>query len=443
MGLKVDDNRFLELFFQLAFVNMLSNLMVPLAGLIDTAFLGHLGEIRHLAGVALATVLFNYLYWTFGFLRMGTTGMTAQAMGRQDSDAALLVGLRNGMVALGLGIAILLLQWPLRSLGFTLLSAALEVKAAGEAFFNTLIWGAPATLINFVIVGWYLGRSQSSNVLLLSAVNSFTNVALDYLFIVQWGWQSAGAGAATALSQGLMMLVGLVLVSRDVSLQQVQRVSKQLGNAVALRATMTLNREILVRTFALISTFAIFTNLSGLFGTAVLSTNALLLQVVTLAAYFIDGVAFATESLAGVLSTRNPKRLQRLLYVAGTSSLGLGLLTAGIFTLAPKILFRLLTNHTEILILVEQYVLWLLPVLGFGSISFVLDGYFLGLTEGRILRLSVVSAALLGFAPVAIAAWFFHNVHLLWLALALFMAGRAIALGRQVPKTLTGIGPTD
>jgi multidrug resistance protein, MATE family len=437
MGSNRDDDRFLAIFVRLALINTLSNLMVPLAGLIDTAFLGHLSEIRHLAGVALATVLFNYLYWTFGFLRMGTTGMTAQAVGRHDSDAALLVGLRNGIVALGLGLAILFLQWPLRSLGFTLLSAAPEVKAAGQAYFDALIWGAPATLINFVIVGWYLGRSQSGNVLLLSAVSNLTNVGLDYLFIVRWGWQSAGAGAATALSQGLMLLAGLVLVGRDVSLPQVQRVAKQLRDAAALRATMTLNGEILVRTFALVSTFALFTNLSGLFGTAILSTNALLLQVVTLAAYFIDGIAFATESLAGVLSNRNPKQLRRLLYVAGASSLSLGLLAAMIFILEPTI-FRLLTNHTEILSIVERYVYWLLPVLGFGSISYLLDGYFLGLTEGKILRRSVISAALLGFAPAAIAAWFFHNVHLLWLALALFMVVRAITLGMQVPKTLGG-----
>jgi multidrug resistance protein, MATE family len=437
MGSNRDDDRFLAIFVRLALINTLSNLMVPLAGLIDTAFLGHLSEIRHLAGVALATVLFNYLYWTFGFLRMGTTGMTAQAVGRHDSDAALLVGLRNGIVALGLGLAILFLQWPLRALGFTLLSAAPEVKAAGQAYFDALIWGAPATLINFVIVGWYLGRSQSGNVLLLSAVSNLTNVGLDYLFIVRWGWQSAGAGAATALSQGLMLLAGLVLVGRDVSLPQVQRVTKQLRDAAALRATMTLNGEILVRTFALVSTFALFTNLSGLFGTAILSTNALLLQVVTLAAYFIDGIAFATESLAGVLSNRNPKQLRRLLYVAGASSLSLGLLAAMIFILEPTI-FRLLTNHTEILSIVERYVYWLLPVLGFGSISYLLDGYFLGLTEGKILRRSVISAALLGFAPTAIAAWFFHNVHLLWLALALFMVVRAITLGMQVPKTLGG-----
>nr|WP_299405673.1 MATE family efflux transporter [Acaryochloris sp. IP29b_bin.148] len=296
----VDPN--LRSFFRLAAINVLSNLMVPLAGLFDVAFLGHLDELWYLAGVALATVLFNYLYWTFGFLRMGTTGLTAQAMGRQDSEAMLLVGLRNGAVALGVGLGILLLQWPIRRVGFGLLSATPEVKAAGQAYFDALIWGAPATLLNFVVVGWYLGRAQSRKVLLLSGVNNFTNVGLNYLFIVQWGWQSTGAGAATALSQYLMLAVGFLLVRQEVAWSQLRRVGSQILQLKALRQTWTFNRDILVRTFALISTFAVFTNLSSGLGTVVLSTNTLLLQVVTLASYFIDGVAFAMESVAGVLS---------------------------------------------------------------------------------------------------------------------------------------------
>jgi multidrug resistance protein, MATE family len=436
MPSNLENRQLLSFFYRLASINVLSNLMVPLAGLINTAFLGHLHEIRYLAGVALTTVLFNYLYWTFGFLRMSTTGLTAQAIGRQDSDAALLVGLRNAVVALGLGTAILLLQWPLRSLGFLLLSATPEVKVAGQAYFDALIWGAPATLLNFVIVGWYLGRSQSSKVLLLSAVSNFSNVGLDALFIGQWSWQSSGAGAATALSQGLMLGVGLGLVGRDVLLPQLKRVGKQIWHPAAFRATMTLNQEILVRTFTLISTFAVFTNLSASLGTGILSANTLLLQVVTFAAYFIDGIAFATESLVGSLSTEKPELLKRLLYGAGASSLGLGLLIAVVFILAPRVLLQLLTNHADILTLTERYIYWLLPVLGFGSISYLLDGYFLGLTDGKLLRKSAVLAAC-GFAPVAIAAWFFQSVHLLWLALAVFMAGRAVTLGLQVSKTFS------
>jgi multidrug resistance protein, MATE family len=427
----------LRRFFQLALINILANLLVPIAGLIDIAFLGHLSEIRHLAGVALATVLFDYLYWTFGFLRMGTTGITAQAMGHQDSDGALLVGLRNGAIALALGITIVLLQTPIRLSGFALLNTTSEVKAAGEAFYNALIWGAPATLLNFVVLGWFLGRSQSKHVLLLSAVNNLTNVGLDYLFIVRWGWESGGAGAATALSQGAMLLVGLGLVVREVNWTQLNRVSKHLLDSAALKATVTLNGELVIRTLALISTFAVFTNLSSNFGTQVLSMNAILLRVVTLAAYFIDGLAYATESLTGLLiAQKNLAQLALLLRVGTLTSLGLGLLISLAFTLAPMPLFQLLTNHREILDRIGNYTPWLVPILGFGSIAFLLDGYFLGLTAGRLLRRSVIIAAVGGFLPMAIAAAQFRNAHLLWLGLSLFMAFRAIALGIEIPKTL-------
>ncbi len=427
----------LRRFFQLSATNILANLLVPLAGLMDMAFLGHLSEIRHLAGVALATVLFNYLYWTFGFLRMGTTGMTAQAMGRQDADAALLVGLHNSVIALALGIIIILFQYPLKIAGFALLSATPEIKAAGQAFYDALIWGAPATLLNFVLLGWFLGRSQSSRVLLLSAVSNLSNVGFDYLFIVRWGRESAGAGAATALSQLLMLITGIWLVSREVNLAQVQRLTHQLLNSTALKAAVMLNGELVLRTFALITTFAVFTNLSSNLGSEILATNAVLLQVVTLAAYFIDGLAFATESLAGMLSVQGKlNQLAMLLRVAVGTSLSLGLLIGLSFTLAPTALFQLLTNHREILDRIADFTPWLLPVLGFGSIAYLLDGYFLGLTAGRLLRRSAIIAALVGFMPMAIAAQYFRSAHLLWLALALFMMARAITLSVNVPQTL-------
>lgn len=430
---------FLHHFFNLVTVNIVSNLMVPLAGLMDTAFLGHLTEVHHLAGVTLAMVLFNYIYWTFGFLRMGTTGMTAQALGRGDDDSVLLIGLRHAALALVLGLAILLLQQPLQLIGFAVLSAAPEVKASGQAFYNALIWGAPATLINFVLVGWFLGREQSDRVLLLSAVSSGANVVLDYLFIVRWGWESTGAGLATATSQYLMLLVGVLLFCREIQLSQVQASVGKLWNPSAFKVALTLNGQILIRTFALVSTFAIFTNLSSVLGSVNLITNGILMEIVSLAAYFIDGVAFATESLAGVFrGQETPGELVRLAKVAGITSLIFGIAFAIAFISSPVPLFKLLTNHSEIITHLSDYVFWLLPVLGFGSIAYMLDGYFLGLTEGQTLRQSMVKSTLVGFAPLAIAAWYFHNNHVLWLSLSLFMAARAITLGLQLPKTFSG-----
>ncbi|HEY9831653.1 MAG TPA: guanitoxin biosynthesis MATE family efflux transporter GntT, partial [Stenomitos sp.] len=435
----LDRYDFIPRFFRLASVNILSNLMVPLAGLISVAFLGHLGDIRHLAGVTLSTVLFNYIYRTLGFLRMSTTGMTAQAVGREDEEEVLLTGLRNGILALGLGIMILILQYPLQEMGFALLSATADVKASGQAYYDARIWAAPATLLNFVLIGWFLGREHSGKVLVLSAVGNAANILLDYLLIVRLGWESAGAGFATAVSQYLMLLIGIIFICRELRWKEIRAVAGQLFDLSALKDALALNRDIFIRTFAFLSTFSIFTNLSSAMGTMMLTENALLLQVVTLAIYFIDGLAFATESLAGIFRGKEDQtQLTSLVGISGGTGLVLGLSLALVFVLFPQPLFGLLTNHAEVIDSLDHYVSWLLPILGFGSIAFILDGYFLGLAEGPTIRSAALTATLLGFAPSAIAAWLFHSSHLLWLAMSLFMVARVITLGVQLPRTLKG-----
>lgn len=409
--------------------------MVPLASLVDVAFLGHLTEIRHLAGVAIATVLFNYIYWTFGFLRMGTTGLTAQAQGRGKQQQMIVILLRNCAIALCLGLLILSLQKPLRDIGFTLLQADPAVIKAGRDYYEALIWGAPATLLNFVLLGWFLGKEQGGKVLLISLINKSSNIILDYIYIVLWKQASYGAGAATAISQYITLILGLILVSREISWSALKQNLAEIINISAFKATFALNRDILIRTLALVSTFALFTNFSATMGTRTLAVNTLLLQIITLAAYFIDGIAFATESIAGNLHGQGKKdELIPLLKLAGSTSLLAGLVFAIMFCLFTQSLFSLLTNHNEIIEQLNYYVWWLLPILSFGSIAYMLDGYFLGLTAGQVLRQSTIIAVLFGFMPMAIIAWYWQSKHLLWLALTLFMMTRSITLGLKVKQ---------
>lgn len=429
--------KFLRRFSQLAIANIVSNLMVPLAGIVDTAFLGHLPEIHYLAGVALATLIFNVIYWSFGFLRMGTTGMTAQAVGRGDRAEVLLIGWRNAVIALGLSLIILSLQVPLRAVGFALLSGTPAVQAAGIDFYNARIWGSPAVLLNYVLLGWFLGRSRGRAVLLLSMIANFGNVGLDYWFINRLGWASAGAGWATVLSQYAMLLVGLGLVTTEVTRRELRAVWPHLWQPQALKGLFLLNRDILIRTFALVISFALFTNFSSVLGETVLAVNTLLLQVLTLSAYFIDGIAFATETFAGEFYGKGDRRqLRALVKLAGSISLVLGIGFALVFALFPQTLFGVMTNHLEIISQISRYVWWLLPVLSFGAIAFMLDGYFLGLTAGTALRNSTLIASTIGFLPLAWLALSLENVQLLWLALTCFMATRAITLAWGVSRTL-------
>jgi MATE family multidrug resistance protein len=201
---------FLGRFYRLASISVLANMMVPLAGLVDIAFLGHLTDIRHLAGVILATILFDYLYRVLKFMRSSTNAMTAQAVGKNDDKAVILAGLRSGLIALLVGLIIILLQYPLQKIGFLILSGSADIESSGVDYFYARIWGAPAVLLNFVLFGWFLGREMNWGMLLMSIVGNGSNVLLDYLMIFKWGWASAGAGLATALSQYLALVVGLI-----------------------------------------------------------------------------------------------------------------------------------------------------------------------------------------------------------------------------------------
>lgn len=427
---------FLPRFYQLAVVNILSNIMVPLASLVSIAFLGHLADIRYLAGLTLATILFNYLYRGLGFLRMGTTGITAVAVGREDEEAMLLVGLRNGLTALGLGLLVLILQYPLREIGFSILSATPEVKAAGIDYFNARIWGSPAVLVNFVIIGWFLGREESGKVFWMSMLGNISNVVLDYFLIVRWGLDSTGAGISAAVSQYLALLMGLTFVCFSVRWQNLRTVATKLRDLSAYKETLTLNTDIFIRTLANLSILAIVIAIGGTMGNIVLVENGLMIQIFYTTFFFFEGVGFATETLTGNFKGKQAtENLFSLLGVSVGTSLVIGFTFALACVLFPYTLFGLLTDHTEIAEQITHHVRWLLLVLVCSSIAFMLDGYFVGLSKARIIRNVSLIAALVGFFPMAFLAWYYQSNHLLWLAFSMYIASRAILLGAQLPKT--------
>lgn len=429
---------FLPRFYRLAVVNILSNLMVPLAGLISVAFLGHLEKIDALVGVAIANVLFNLVYLMFEFLRMGTTGLTAQATGADDRETALLIGLRNGLIALALGIALLILQYPLREVGFWLLSADIDIKTAGIAYFNARIWGAPAVLLNFVLIGWLLGREENNKVLILSVVGNAANIFLDYLFIIQCGWNAAGAGLSQALSQYLMLSIGIILASNKLQWQELRSVSPKILNLSSFKINLALNRDILIRTATEMSIFTIFAHLSTSMGKILFAQNSLLGQIIQLNIYLTNGLGFATETLSGNFKGKNSKKeIVPLLIVSVTSSLLIGISLAAICIFYPQIIFGILTNHLEITKTINTYVWYLFFILTFYSVSSILEGYFLGLAEGKIVRNVTLISATFGFIPSAIASWYFHNNDILWLSSILFRLIKLLLLLVYLAKSLS------
>lgn len=415
-------------FLRLTVLNIAANLAVPLAGLVDVAMLGHLPDLSFLAGVALASLIFDYLYWSFGFLRMSTTGLTAQALGRNDEVEAHLVLYRALVTAVAVGVALWLLQEPLRQLSFWLLSGDAAVEAAGSAYYTARIWAAPAALANFALLGWFLGREESGRALVMTMVAGFSNIAFNYVFIVRMGWAAFGAGLGTMLSQVLMLLVALTMFFR--------RPRPALpGRRVLFRRDrwielFRLNGDILVRTLCLMTTFALFLNFSSILGTGILAVNAVLQRLLNFAAYLIDGVAYATESLAGVLKGAGSRGgLRRLLRLAFVSGLVFAALCLAALFVGPEWVYGLLTSHDDVIRDALRYGIWLIPALLLGTLAYVYDGLFLGLTAGRALRNSMVISTVLVFLPLAWTALQLESNHLLWLALTAFMAARAATLG--------------
>jgi multidrug resistance protein, MATE family len=428
---------FLSRFFRLAFINVISNITVPLAGTISLAFLGHLTSIHHLAGVTLSTTLFNLTYFIVNFLRMGTTGVTAQAVGRDDTQEMLLCGLRNGLIALGIGGLLLLLQYPLQHLWFGFMSATPDVNVSGIDYFNARIWGAPAFVVNTVLIGWFLGREMSEVVLVMTLVGNTANVVFNYLFIVHWDWASTGAGLSQALSQYLTLVLGIILASQYIEWKELRSATRRFWDASAFKAVFTLNGNIFIRSCATMFVVSIFTVVSSAMGTVILTENALLFQIVLLCVYIFEGIGFATETLGGFFKGQQAiERLLPLLQVTVGSSILVGIIFSTVCVLFPQTVFGLLTNHGEVKELLQIYVPWLLSVLGFNSVFVILDGYFAGLAEGKILRNASLIGAIFGFAPLAGVAWYFHNNHILWLAMSVWGGTRVLALGVQVQKTL-------
>ncbi len=449
-------------FFRLTFYNILANVTAPLVGLVDLAMLGHLSEIRFLAGVALGGVVFDVLAWTLGVLRMGTTGMTAQAFGRfrvgrrpetstsggasrpnptepdvccaaQQTSAGLgevyfILG-RFLLLAAALRALLIALRSTLGETAFALLLGEPEVEAAGREYFDARILGVPAMVANLVFIGWFLGREESRRVLMMTAVANVVNIALNYLLIVRLGLAARGAGLASAASQYLMLAIAVWLFYRgrergDVAWSWPIILERQRWLEMA-----HLNRDILIRTVLLVSSFAVFTNISSILGVAVLAANALMIRILTLAALLIDGAAFAVESLAGVLYGGGRKQeLRRLVQLA--------LISGGVFTvpfllpllLAPQAVLGLLTSHAEVIELGSLYRGWMVPVLLFGSVAYIHDGLFLGLTAGRALRNAMLISTLAVFFPLAFLALQLRGPNLLWLALAAFMLARGLTL---------------
>jgi len=419
--------------------------------------LARMPHVDSVAGVELATVIFDYVYWGFGFLRLGTTGLVAQASGNVDMQQQLReIFWRSVSLAFFIGMGVLILRPVIALAAFTLLSADPLTSLAARSYFNIRILGAPATMLNYALMGWFLGRAQSGRTVVLAVLANASNIILNYLLIVRSGWGAYGAGMASMLAQYIQLAAGCVFLLIESQLDTSISVLRPVDMATLcqvdkLKRFFSLNADLFTRTFGLISVFAVFRKLSLGLGKHQLAVNALLLRLFFFIANFIDGAAIALESMTGrfvvagadtgiqgvdIVVSDKPA-LRQLVRVSGKTMFLLAAAALLPIVISPKSVATLLTSHSHLISGMLKYAFWLVPLVFCGTLAFMYDGLFLGLTVGRDLRRSMWLSIVVAFAPFACAGIVLKNNHYLWAALTALMIARSFILHHRSQRYLS------
>ena len=419
---------------KIALPAIVTNITIPLLGLVDTAIVGHMGSAAYIGAIAVGSMIFNLVYWLFGFLRMGTSGMTAQARGRRDMAEAAGILARSMKVAAIVAVLMLLLQWPLYRFMLWLIAPTDDVAPWVDVYFRIVVWGAPAMLSLYSLSGWYIGMQNTRIPMVVSILQNVVNIVASLLFVYGLGMQVEGVALGTVVAQYAGFLVALAFLWRYYRKVLAGRIMgsvlmTQFSKKMVSRRTdpmIHVNRDIFLRTLCLVAVNLYFTSAGARQGATILAVNTLLMQLYLLFSYILDGFAYAGEALGGKYWGAKDwvayKDVVRRLF-------GWGALMAALFTCIYIIggmpFLRLLTDEVQVVEASQAYVWWayLVPVAGVAA--FIWDGLFIGTTQTRGMLISSAIASLLFFAITTVLMPHFGN-HGLWLAMILYLVARGI-----------------
>jgi MATE family multidrug resistance protein len=411
--------------FRLAIPNIISNISVPLLSSVDTALMGRLSD-AHIGAVGIGSMIFNFIYWNFGFLRMGTTGLTAQSFGRRDSPEIMNNLARALMIALGIAIAILVMKTPFRIASVHLMHVSENSVPLVTTYFNIRIWAAPATLSLYAVMGWFFGMQNAVYPLILTILINVINIILSYVFVYHLQMDVRGVAWGTVIAQYAGLLGAVLLFHLKYAIYIPELKSHLLWKWEAYRAFLRVNGDIFLRTFFLTFAFGFFYSQSSRLGDQVLAVNVILLQYVNWMSYGIDGFAFAAESLVGkYFGARDYESLKASIKLNFKWSLGMAIGIALIYLAAAEPLLGVFTNQHEIIEAARPYLWWMasFPIIAFGA--YIWDGIYIGMTASRAMRNSMaVSLVIFLIAHYSLSP-FFQN-HGLWGALFIFLIVRGI-----------------
>jgi MATE family multidrug resistance protein len=417
--------------FSIAGPAMLANLTTPLLGLVATAAIGRLGEAHLLGGVAMSALVFDCTFWLFGFLRMGTVALTAQALGAGDKVERHAVLVRALLIAAASGLALIALQLPLAAAIYTLLGGSEAVRGAAETYFFVRIWSAPCALANFVLLGWLVGIAHAGTALALQIVINVTNIAATILLVLVLDYGIVGAALAAVVAEAVGLVVGLAIAWL--------RLGRRLETSAAvvlqrdkLVRMLAINRDIMIRTAALIAAFAFFTAQGARAGDVPLAANAVLHNFTLIGSFFLDGMATAAEQICGQsVGARDRAGFLRATRLVIAWGLGFGIATSAIFVLRGDALIDVMTTSADVRAMARDFMLLaaLAPVLG--ALAYTFDGIYIGATWARDMRNLMVMA----FAVYLATWWALQGLGNagLWTALLVFLIARGLLQAARYP----------
>lgn len=419
---------------------IVANTTVPLLGIVDTAVVGHLDSPAYLGGVAVGALLFGYVYWSFGFLRGGTSGPAAQALGAQDGTELRAVLARAALLAVVLGLGLMVALAPLLAPLLRLAGASAEVEGHAIDYARVRLLSAPATLAGYALLGALTGLQRPRGALALMLATNGTNIVLDLWFVLGLGWGVAGVAAASVIAEYVGAVVGLVALRRALGTLPGAWDRARILNGSALRRMAGLNRDIFVRNLALTSAFSLFTVFSARLGDVTLAANAVLMNFHTLAGYILDGFADATEALVGqAVGRRARAQFGAALRAAAQWIGGFALVLVAVLLALGGVFIDVMTGLPDVRAEARAFMPYVALAPAIGAWAFLLDGVFMGATRGPEMR----NAMLLAFAIFVAAAFALMSSlgnHGLWSAYVVFMIARVALLARYLPRLARGVG---
>jgi len=412
--------------FRLAIPNIITNITVPLLGMIDMAVAGRLGSAVFIGAIALGANIFNMIYWNFGFLRMSTSGFTAQAYGARNMPEAMNVFIRSLVIGLGIGVLIVLLQYPIGEFAFALIRSGPESVSHVESYFRIVIWGAPAVLGMYAFKGWFIGMQNARIPMFIAILNNLLNIILSVLFVFGFGMKIEGIALGTVLSQVISIMVAAAFWWRYYRRLRKYIRKETIWDKRSIRSFFRVNADVFVRTFLLTLVTTFFTFASSGMGEITLAVNALLMQFFMLFSYFMDGFAYAGEALTGrFVGAGNLKALKLMLKRIFFWGWMVSITAVVIYAIFPNQLLHILTNDNQIIESTKDFMFWtvLIPLTGFAA--FLWDGIFIGATASKQMRNAMIISSLLFFVCYFIVTPLWGN-NGLWLSFILYLLGRGV-----------------